>query len=481
MSHDLSFCRKSGRSVDRGELEIILAQYPFTKDSSSSGYGYEHPDTGVHFYIDYVLNGDHPSDEEELVIPFDFVDSGIVAHLNFARPEYFCAEYLAFIQRLCQQLDLLIVDPQDPKREYKALPYHAKRLAESYLKGNQWAIQAARKAKIPFRFISSRRLWEWWGYQLKIGELCEKLGDDYFVPRVDWLQGEKKKQSIRASTWQRDKLLVIPPCDRILLFNTEFVAQISRAELVRRFHTYLKREKELKSVLVLRDISVEQLNAEFDRICQETKSTYHALGPIEDQIVDRKIFHNRFGWISVIITLAIIGVLQFGLAFVGVRAMDHYVQDARHAWAAGENERFLSSAKKAYFFAPESRPDHRAYAEYLAGTALYQMREYEQALTHLEHAIELDDRYGVLYVQLGRTYLQLKNLPQAQEALDKALALNSQDAWAHDLAALFYWHQHDFENAIAHYEQAILLAPGEQTFVHRANELREYFSRSSAK
>lgn len=112
-----------------------------------------------------------------------------------------------------------------------------------------------------------------------------------------------------------------------------------------------------------------------------------------------------------------------------------------------------------------------AYDYYLRAWASYHRQTpegFDEAIEHLERAIELDPLYAGAYAFLGGAYILRHNYSpvpgyaeQGLELARKALELDDSQFMAHVSVAAFYYVTDEIEQAVAGYERAIALAPSD--------------------
>ncbi len=62
------------------------------------------------------------------------------------------------------------------------------------------------------------------------------------------------------------------------------------------------------------------------------------------------------------------------------------------------------------------------------GLGLYGKDDYEGALGELARAVELDPQFADAHLAMGHAFHKLKRMPEAVEAIKKAIAINPQEA-----------------------------------------------------
>ena len=72
------------------------------------------------------------------------------------------------------------------------------------------------------------------------------------------------------------------------------------------------------------------------------------------------------------------------------------------------------------------------------GLTLYGQNKHEEAIAELKKAVELDLSFGDAYMAMGHALHKLKRLPEAAEAIQKAIAINPQDPMYHTSLSTVY-------------------------------------------
>ena len=87
------------------------------------------------------------------------------------------------------------------------------------------------------------------------------------------------------------------------------------------------------------------------------------------------------------------------------------------------------------------------------------IENYDRSAEALLKCIELNDEPAVLYYELGRNYVQLKNFGSAEDALKKAVDKDPDNEWFLDELYSFYASQNDYDKAIKTVKQLVKYHP----------------------
>ena len=100
-------------------------------------------------------------------------------------------------------------------------------------------------------------------------------------------------------------------------------------------------------------------------------------------------------------------------------------------------------------------------------------KDYERTTAAFEEAHKLDPKEPSFAINLADTYRLQKQYDKANEWVEKALAVQSDYAWAHNQRGLIAQDQKDYEQATAAFEEAHKLDPKEPSFaINLANTYR---------
>ena len=87
------------------------------------------------------------------------------------------------------------------------------------------------------------------------------------------------------------------------------------------------------------------------------------------------------------------------------------------------------------------------------------IENYDRSVEALLKCIELDNSVAVLYFELGKNYVLLKNFGSAEDALKKAVSKDPDNEWFLDELYGFYIEQNDFDKAIKTVKQLVKYHP----------------------
>ena len=87
------------------------------------------------------------------------------------------------------------------------------------------------------------------------------------------------------------------------------------------------------------------------------------------------------------------------------------------------------------------------------------IENYDRSIKALLKCIDLDDSESVLYFELGKNYVQLKNFGAAEDALKKAISKDSENEWYLDELYGVYYELNEFDKALKIVKQLVKFHP----------------------
>lgn len=87
------------------------------------------------------------------------------------------------------------------------------------------------------------------------------------------------------------------------------------------------------------------------------------------------------------------------------------------------------------------------------------IENYDRSIKALQKCIELDNSHAVIYFELGKNYIQLKNFGAAEDALKKAIAKAPDNEWYLDELYGVYYQLNDYDKALKTVKQLVKFHP----------------------
>ncbi|MBS1502009.1 MAG: hypothetical protein JST32_08110 [Bacteroidetes bacterium] len=217
MSYDLYFYKRKENKLTEQEFANYLTKtIRFNNSEFERQWDYENPETGVYFLIDW----NDPSTEQEEIEIWDsfaeFDNTNFSCSINFFRPQYFGLEVFPIIERIADELDLYILNPQN--FDEVEMP---KKFPKQYLEA-QWTehndqISEEHFNEMSFNFMSPEKSNGMWWFNLHRTELQESLIEDIFVPGLFAIKSNDDEQLYTACVWPEHIPIILPQVDYVII------------------------------------------------------------------------------------------------------------------------------------------------------------------------------------------------------------------------------------------------------------------------
>ena len=87
------------------------------------------------------------------------------------------------------------------------------------------------------------------------------------------------------------------------------------------------------------------------------------------------------------------------------------------------------------------------------------IENYDRAIKALQECVRLDDSHPIVYFELGKNYIQLKNFGAAEDALKKAVSKDPDNEWYLDELYGVYYQLNDYDKALRTVKQLVRFHP----------------------
>lgn len=212
MSYDLNFYKQQKDSISKADIEKYLNQLPNVSHENGTQWIYQNEDTGVYCSFEYYEA--NQEDEEFDVEYFEgFDDTYFSFNINFIRPQFFGKECFPIVDKLVTDLNLYIVNPQGEGTPQKY---------ESGILENEWADTNLRFCKSQFKefglsYLELNKSNYSWEFCISRNELQNKLGGNYFVPEIFYIQKFNSRTVEIICVWPEHLPFVLPKVDYVLI------------------------------------------------------------------------------------------------------------------------------------------------------------------------------------------------------------------------------------------------------------------------
>lgn len=215
MSYDLYFYRKDSSLPEHAEIVDYLNRAIINKQNEHEWF-IINEDSETYFSINY---NDALNDlDEDILIYEGFEDTGFSFNLNYLRPDCFGIYAFEYINKLCTELDLYILNPQTGNdKDYPYKPVDDE-LYKNWSQINQQNSVTYLK-EFNLNYLPLEKTNKIYYYNLRREALQDMLGEEYFVPKVFLFKTKSTGELITISTWADHIPNVFPPTDYYLLIK----------------------------------------------------------------------------------------------------------------------------------------------------------------------------------------------------------------------------------------------------------------------
>lgn len=216
MSYDLYFYKQKISDLTESKIAEYLTNNLASTSESNTQWFVEDENTETYFSFDQ----NEPETDEESIELFenfqDFDNTHFTFNLNYLRPDFFGQFAFEFVDKLVKELDLYVLNPQssvDPDNPTKP-------------KGNElyenWSETNAKNSvnfftEYGLEFFPLDKSNDFYKYNNNKTRLQQKLGDNYYVPKLYLFKTKTNGQLVTISTWTEHIPNVFPPADYFLL------------------------------------------------------------------------------------------------------------------------------------------------------------------------------------------------------------------------------------------------------------------------
>lgn len=280
MSYDLYFYKK--KSSNQSEKDIINylnnSEY-LTAEENETQWSYFNEETGVYFGID--LN--EPNTETEDLEIWDnfseYENLNINFTINFIRPNFFGYESFPILEKIIEDLDVYLLNPQD-----EIDPDNPQKFEKGYLE-NQWIrhneqLIIQHFSEFQVEYFDKEKSDYIWNYSLIRNELQENLEEEIFVPGYFLLKSKIDNQIYRVCVWPKHIPIILPPVDfvivqkeyRKLFKKVEESGLVSIKQINEKFGNYFENfEYENLKLRVIKQQNADKIGKEFNKLIIESQ------------------------------------------------------------------------------------------------------------------------------------------------------------------------------------------------------------------
>jgi hypothetical protein len=246
MSYDLYFYKRKNSDLTESQIADYLTNNLNSTSTSNTNWFVENEDTETYFSFDQ----NDPEDDEDSIEFFenfaDFENTHFTFNLNYVRPDFFGQFAFMFVNKLLNDLDLYVLNPQSTTD-----PDFPKKSKDNELYEN-WSETNSKNSASFFKefeleFYPLEKSNDFYNNNHNKLAIQEKLGDNYYVPKLYFFKKKLDGQIVTICTWTEHIPNVFPPADYFLLikkykklfWTVEEVGLISADTFKERFGSYV--------------------------------------------------------------------------------------------------------------------------------------------------------------------------------------------------------------------------------------------------
>ena len=216
MSYDLYFYKRENSDLTASKIAEYLTSNLISTSESNTQWFVEDEDTETYFSVDQ----NEPETDEESIELFEsfpgFDKTHFTLNLNYLRPDFFGQFAFEFVDKFINDLDLFVLNPQSTTDPDNPTKPKGKELYEN------WSETNLRNSKNFFKeygleFYPIDKSNDFYNYNHNKSKLQEKLGGNYYVPKLYLFKRKADGQIITLCTWTEHIPNVFPPADYFLL------------------------------------------------------------------------------------------------------------------------------------------------------------------------------------------------------------------------------------------------------------------------
>jgi hypothetical protein len=280
MSYDLYFYKK--KSSNQSEKDIINylnnSEY-LTAEENETQWSYFNEETGVYFGID-LNEPNTETDDIEIWDNFsEYEYLNINFTINFIRPNFFGYESFPILEKIIEDLDIFLLNPQDEIDPDNPQKFEKEYLENQWIRHNEQLI-IQHFSEFQVEYFDKEKSYYIWNYSLIRNKLQENLEEDIFVPGYFLLKSKIDNQIYRVCVWPKHIPIILPPVDfvivqkeyRKLFKKVEESGLVSIKQINEKFGNYFENfEYENLKMRVIKQQNADKIEKEFNKLIIESQ------------------------------------------------------------------------------------------------------------------------------------------------------------------------------------------------------------------
>lgn len=207
MNYTLVFYKKSSNPLSKEAIERYLSSISYIRKLSETRWVYQDKEIGSYCYFDY-----YNSIENTEIIKYNGYESvNFVFTINFIRPQFFGRACFTIVERLVDELDLYLVNPQT---ENTPIQYKHGQLFDEWATSNIIISKNSFK-EFGLNYLDLEKSDYSYRYNMLKSELQLQLGSNYFVPRIFYIKKFNSNTVETLCSWTQIMPFVLPKVDFI--------------------------------------------------------------------------------------------------------------------------------------------------------------------------------------------------------------------------------------------------------------------------
>lgn len=183
-------------------------------DENQTDWIFENEDTEVYFSFAFIESNEDEDSENKIIHFENFEDTNFSFNLNFIRPSFFGKEAFQFVEKFCNDLNLFVQNPQSELEE--PVVFNFNDIYGCWNKTNTWASKK-HYSKDDYCYLKEEITDKIWNYNSQRQNLQNKLGNNYFVPKIFIFKKLDDKSPITLFVWGEHLPILIPSTDYVLI------------------------------------------------------------------------------------------------------------------------------------------------------------------------------------------------------------------------------------------------------------------------
>lgn len=274
MSYDLYFYKRKDNKLSEEEIcDYLDKNFPLNNSENSNQWTYENQDTGVYFGID--LNEQNSEEEIEIWDNFSKFDNlNFNFTINFIRPNFFGYETFPILDKIIEDLDLYILNPQDEIDPDNPRKYEKGYLEKQWIEHNEKMI-LQNFEEFQVDFYPKEKSDYLWSFQYNREDLQNSVTEDIFVAGYFLIKRKSDGKLYSFCVWPSHIPIIFPPVDFVIiqkeykrLFKTvKESGLVSFETIANEFGKYIENvECEIPNLKAIRPHNAEKIAKEFNSL-----------------------------------------------------------------------------------------------------------------------------------------------------------------------------------------------------------------------